>query len=111
MADRVRSQRHPSDGRFDGVRLPRWTASCKGRAVAIELPPVQESERKRKQNAQPACYSAAAVASCGKTFRLGEVPSPAFWGRPANRRRASAIFTRPSTPVSTTSTIVKDEWK
>jgi hypothetical protein len=61
-----------------------------------------------------ACYSAAAVTSCGKTFRLGEAPSspsPVFWGRPANRRRALAIFTWPSTPVSTTSTIVKDEWK
>src|SRR5882672_8460545 len=32
-------------------------------------------------------------------------------GSPANRRKASAICTRPLTPVITTSTMVKDEWK
>jgi len=61
-----------------------------------------------------ACYPAAALISCGEAVRSGRRPSsPCFLsgGSPAYRRNASAIRTRPLTPVITTSTMVKEAWK
>ena len=59
-----------------------------------------------KELVVPVYYSAAI--SCGEAVRS---LSCLLSGSPANRRNASDICTRPLTPVMTTSTIVKDEWK
>src|SRR5689334_25427404 len=44
------------------------------------------------------------------TLISGARRSLSCFGNPANPRNASAIFTRPLTPVMMTSTMVKDEW-
>jgi len=44
-------------------------------------------------------------------FRPASSAGFACGGSPAKRRKASDICTRPLTPVMTTSTIVKEEWK